>query len=68
MYFGRAQDDMDNINKFKDMILRRSGDKVACQVYTLSEPDPEKIETFMNKRVTNFKINKNNPLIVETFQ
>ena len=40
---------------------------MPMEAFLLIDPTPEDIEDLMIKRVSNYKIPKNSPLIIETF-
>ena len=40
---------------------------MSVDAHLLIDPQPDQVEDFMAKRVANFKIPQNAPLIIETF-
>ena len=40
---------------------------MPMEAFLLIDPTPEEVEDLMIKRVSNYKIPKNSPLIIETF-
>ena len=56
----------DYAKEFKQEIENLNKEYKSCEVYLVSAMKSENVELYMERRVTNYKMTTNNPLIIET--
>ena len=58
---------MQNVTRLQHEVKMLNADTPRNKMYVLKDPQAGLVEDFLKKRVTSYEIQKNNPLIIETF-